>query len=346
MGRHPSVNKNLPLRMRARRRGDTTYYFYDAGGRPRKEIPLGKDYVLAVQQWARLNMSPAPVQITVAWAIGKYLASPDYDQLGPGTRADYKFALDKILEHFGDAPLDQVRPPHLTLYLDKRGKASLHRAQREVAIFGTIFRWAMAHDYCQSNPAATIKRKRLPGRKTIDIEADTMEAVYKEGSQPLKDAMDLAYYIGQRPADVLNLSETNIKDGHLALRQIKTGMPLRIAIVGELAKVIERIQARKKSYPVRALALLVDERGAPMTKAKLRSRFEAARTAAGISGDDFQFRDLRRLAASDLRDQSGLEAAQALLGHTSVVMTEHYTAGRGKKISAIPRKAASNGSAK
>jgi integrase len=336
MGRN-SV-KNLPPRMRARRRGDTTYYFYDAGGKPRKEIPLGKDYVLAVQQWAKLNLSPPPVLITVSWAIGKYLASADYDHLGPGTRADYQFALDKIIEHFGDAPIDQVRPSHITLYMDKRKKDSLHRAQREVAVFGMIFRWAMAHDWCQSNPAAAIKRKRLPGRKAIDIEDDTMEAVYAQASQPLKDAMDLAYYIGQRPADVLKLSETDIKDGHLAIRQNKTGTPLRIAIVGELAKVIERIAARKKSYPVRALALLVDERGSPMTKAKLRSRFEDARTAAGISGKDFQFRDLRRKSASDLRDQVGLEAAQALLGHASVTMTEHYTAGRGRKIRALPVK--------
>lgn len=332
--------------MRARRRGDAIYYFYDAGGKPRKEIPLGKDYVLAVQQWAKLNLAPAPVQITVSWAIGKYLASADYDYLGPGTRADYKFALDKILEHFGDAPLDQVRPSHITLYMDKRGRDSLHRAQREVAVFGMIFRWAMAHDWCRSNPAATIKRKRLPGRKAIDIEDATMEAVYALASQPLKDAMDLAYYIGQRPADVLKLSETDIKDGWLALRQNKTGMPLRFAIAGDLGKVIERIAARKKGYPLRALALLVDERGSPMTKAKLRSRFEEAREAAGISGEDFQFRDLRRKSASDLRDQAGLEAAQAMLGHTSVTMTEHYTGGRGKKISAIPRKAASNGDAK
>jgi integrase len=84
--------------------------------------------------------------------------------------------------------------------------------------------------------------------------------------------------------------------------------------------------------------LLVNERGQKMTRAMLRSRFEAARTAAGISGKDFQFRDLRRKAGTDLRDQIGLDAAQDLLGHSSRAMTEHYTAARGKQISAIPRK--------
>jgi len=49
MGRTPTKNLNLPQHMRARVRGDVTYYFYDTGGTPRKEISLGKDYIKAVQ---------------------------------------------------------------------------------------------------------------------------------------------------------------------------------------------------------------------------------------------------------------------------------------------------------
>ena len=40
--------------MRARRRGSKTYYYYDTGAKPRHEIPLGFDYILAVQEWAKL----------------------------------------------------------------------------------------------------------------------------------------------------------------------------------------------------------------------------------------------------------------------------------------------------
>ena len=102
MGRKPTVNRTLPPRMRARVRGDTTYYLYDTGGKPRREIPLGTDYVLAVQQWAVHHQAAPTVQTTVAWAIGKYLASPQYDDVGAGTQADYKYALDKLLKAFGD----------------------------------------------------------------------------------------------------------------------------------------------------------------------------------------------------------------------------------------------------
>lgn len=338
MGRKPSVNLNLPPRMRARRRGDTTYYFYDTGEKPRRELPLGKDYVLAVQKWATLHMAPAPAAITVAWVIGKYLASPTYTALGAGTQADYKFALDKLIAKFGEAPIDQVRPSHVQAYLELRSTESKHRALREVAVFGRIFRYARAHEWTKNDPIEPIERKRLPGRKHIDITDDMLQAVYDNATQDLRDAIDIAYYISQRPADVLKLRETDIKDGILSLRQNKTSKPIRIAAVAGLAETIERIMARKQSHTVRSLSLLVDERGAAMTKAKLRSRFEKAREAAGIKGSDFQFRDLRRKSGTDVREQAGIEAAQAILGHSSVVMTEHYTGARGRIVSAIPSK--------
>lgn len=339
MGRKPTVNTNLPSRMRARARGGKTYYLYDAGGKPRKEIPLGTDYVLAIQRWAELHQAAPTAQATVAWAIGKYLASPQFDDVSMGTQADYRFALDKLAGAFGDAPLDQVKPSHITLYLDKRSKESRHRALREKAVLSMVYAWAIARDFCTTNPVAAIKTKRLPGRKDIYIEDAVLEAVYAHASPALRDAMDLAFYTGQRPADVLQMAETDIRDGVLVFGQDKTGKPMRIAVAGDLAALVQRMQERKRKFAVRALALLVDERGKPMTRAKLRSRFESARDAAGDIASHFQFRDLRRKAAADLRDQADIFASQALLGHSNVAMTEHYAGGKAKKISAIPRKA-------
>jgi hypothetical protein len=95
----------------------------------------------------------------------------------------------------------------------------------------------------------------------------------------LKDAMDLAYLIGQRPADVLSMSAMNIKDGHSGISpEARLDTPQRIVIAGPLADLLERIDERKAANKVHSLFLLVDERGRKMTKAMLRGRFEAART--------------------------------------------------------------------
>jgi integrase len=324
--------------MRARRRGETVYYYYDTGGKPRHEIPLGTDYITAVQEWAKLHQSQPTAAMTVAWLIGKYLVSPAFNDLGTGTQADYKFALDKIMAAFGDAPIDQVKPSHVVLYIEKRTATSKHRALREKSVLSMLFNWAIEREFAKFNPAGVVKTKRLPGRKHVYISDDMLDAVYTQAPQDLRDAIDLAYYIGQRPADLLTMTLVKIRDGFLEYRQGKTTTPQRIAINDDLGALLKRIEDRKAQYQVHSLYLLVNERGQKMTRAMLRSRFEAARSAAGITGDAFQFRDLRRKSGSDLRDQAGLDAAQDLLGHASQAMTEHYTAARGKKISAIPRK--------
>ncbi|WP_321911493.1 site-specific integrase [Burkholderia cepacia] len=48
--------------------------------------------------------------------------------------------------------------------------------------------------------------------------------------------------------------------------------------------------------------------------------------------EKFQFRDLRAKAGTDKESSGDLREAQALLGHGSVAMTEHYVRKRGRKV--------------
>lgn len=63
------MNMQLPPHMRARRqRSGRTWYYFDTGGTPRKESPLGDDYVLAVQRWSQISLQDAPDLKTVGRA--------------------------------------------------------------------------------------------------------------------------------------------------------------------------------------------------------------------------------------------------------------------------------------
>lgn len=86
---------------------------------------------------------------------------------------------------------------------------------------------------------------------------------------------------------------------------------------------------------MRSTRLVVAEDGIAMTPAMLRSRFDKARKAAGIEKVEFQLRDLRAKAGTDTAELSGdILKARDQLGHTTVVMTEHYIRERrGKKVS-------------
>ena len=134
------------------------------------------------------------------------------------------------------------------------------------------------------------------------------------------DAIDMALLTGQRPADVLKLKRTDIRDGALWIVQNKTGARLGIEITCELAATIARVNER----PRRAISayLIQDENGQPLTQCALRSRFDKARTLAKV---DFQFRDIRAKAATDTGD---LAHSQKLLAHKNREMTEHYVKAR------------------
>lgn len=185
----------------------------------------------------------------------------------------------------------------------------------------------------QPNPCMGIKKNKEKGRDTY-VSDKIYRVVWLVADQPLRDAMDLAYLTEQRPADVLKLEERDIQEGALVIRQNKTGVQVRIEIIGELATTLERIRRRKLSLQVVAMRLLVDENGQPLSYCTLRFRFDRARKVAGVDKASFQFRDLRAKAGTDTEVESGgnIREAQALLGHSSVAMTEHYVRKRGRLV--------------
>jgi hypothetical protein len=51
--------KAMPNFRARKQKSGTTYYYFDTGAKPRKEIPLGSDYRVAVQKWLELSAMPA-----------------------------------------------------------------------------------------------------------------------------------------------------------------------------------------------------------------------------------------------------------------------------------------------
>lgn len=217
-------------------------------------------------------------------------------------------------------PIEQIAPMHIREYLDIRGQTAKVRANREKALFSHIFNKAREWGYtATTNPCQGVKGFKESGRDRY-VSDEEFEKVKAHAHFTVVDAMDLALLTGQRPADVLKIKRTDIRDGALWIVQNKTGARLGIEVTGALASVIERIISR----PRRAISayLVQDEHGQPLSQYALRSRFDKARTAAKVS---FQFRDLRAKAATDTGD---LAHSQKLLAHKNREMTEHYVRSR------------------
>ncbi len=266
------------------------HYYYDHGGKPRREEPLGPDYGLAIQKWADYERSRYAKEklaevITFRYVADRYRAVV-MPTKSPATQACNARELKQLLDFFDDppGPLDAIAPMHVRKYLIHRSSSPV-RANREKALLSHLWNFARDADYTNlANPCAGIKGNKEKARD-VYVDDATYLAFWTAADQPLRDAMDLAYLTGQRPADVLRMQETDVRDGSLELTQAKTGAKLRIGVTGELADLLARISERKRGYAVRAMRLIVDEDGghSPQRSCVAVSIACARRQAGGFS---------------------------------------------------------------
>ncbi|TDV67507.1 hypothetical protein EC915_10336 [Pseudomonas sp. LP_7_YM] len=148
--------------------------------------------------------------------------------------------------------------------------------------------------------------------------------------------MDLAYLSGQRPADTLKAVTTDIAAGFFSVTQGKTDKRLRIrlSINDELTGLgifIEDLLERRRLAGIRGSRLITNASGLRMSMAMMNNRWVEARDKAAsqaiAAGDaalaalirEFQFRDIRPKAASEIEDVS---PASRLLGHSKEKITK------------------------
>ena len=157
--------------------------------------------------------------------------------------------LQNLREYFGSqrfSRIDDIKPLDVRQFLNHRvvnGKGQT-RANREKALLSHL--WNKAREWgCTDlpNPCAGVKGYKEKGRDAY-IENDVYQLVWEAADWPTRDAMDIAYLTGQRPADVLKMNELDYQHGVLLVKQNKTGKKLQIAVSKTLEKVLLRVIAR------------------------------------------------------------------------------------------------------
>lgn len=344
--RPKSNHKDLPPRMLRRVRtlksGKVWEAFYyngrDADGR-RIEIPLGHDLNEAKRKWAELECRDKPAETGLMRYIFDRYERDIIPTKAPRTQKDNRDELKHLRLVFDTAPIDAITPQHIAQYRDRRGATAPVRANREIALLSHIFNQAREWGYtARENPVKGVRKNK---EKPRDFYADdaVWSAVYAQACAELRDAMDLNYLTGQRPADVLRMRFSDIRDGALEVRPNKTqqssGKKLRILLDDpdtgrrtRLGQLVDRIRSRERK--VASLFVVATPAGKSLNQSTLRIRFDNARDQAVqtaiATGDGqlaariraFQFRDIRPKAASE----TDLSHASKLLGHTDKQITK------------------------
>lgn len=326
-------------------------FYFDHGFVSGKRLytPLGRDLPAALRQWAELAGESLGVGQVPTWAdAARRYRIEVLPTLAPATQASYTFALDALDSVFGPVAIEKITANVASEYYDRRKvkridektgkpKGGPVTARNEMAVLSTVFNFARQWGY--TNAANPRQGKKLPkSKRSVYVSDEQYRAIYDKADEILRDAMDLAYLIGQRPSDVLGIRRADIRDGRLEIQPRKTrrssGKRISIEIAGELATVLDRIKERPRT--ITSMLLFQRPNGDAVTLQMIQRRWQDARKAAGIPDGEAQFRDLRAKAATDIDD---LAHAQKLLAHTTRSTTEGYVRGRsGEKVRPLNRK--------
>lgn len=296
-----------------RKRGRAWYY--DAGGKPRKWIPLGTDQATALRRYEQLLAEKNAPPGTVDAMIADYLDSPrnskDGKPLAPGTLKQYRRYRKRLASVFRDNPAT-ITQADIVRYLRTRKSKGV---RNEVGLLSLAFTAWMEEGRLTFNPCFGVRAKLPKSQRLRHLTDAEIDAIVAKAGERLAVAIELAYCIGLRIGDLCALRWSDV---NTIIETQKTGARATIEAAEALSAILDR--ARALQARVGSLYVLCDPRGKPWRPDTLGRHWRAACDTAGVL--DAHFHDLRAAGATELDKRGG--DAQQFLTHKDARTTAGY----------------------
>lgn len=252
---------------------------------------------------------------SVAHTIELYIRSADFSQLAEGTQRDYTRYLKRLDRSVGERAMTALDNAYFHLIRDKL-RGTPVAANHTIAVCRTLCQFAIGRKIIASDPTAGIGKLK-GGDGYLRWSEGDIEAFRKSAEPMMRLALELGLYTGQRLSDVTRLAWTNYDGQRLRLRQQKTGTMLSIPVHPSLKAILDALP--------RTGAMILTTRTGRAFHSRVFSRdFRDARVGAGLP-DGLSFHGLRHTAAARLAELgAGAPEIQAITGHKSLKLVEHY----------------------
>lgn len=265
----------------------------------------------------------------MASLIGLFRESSDFKLTKDRTREEYRRYLDMIDKEFGSMPLSAIDN------IRARGKFKAWRGSMAENPRKADYAWstlarvlsvAKDNGMISTNVCERGGRLYKSDRKENIWDAESIRAMLGVASRPLRVALMLALWTGQRQGDLLKLPWSSYDGSFLRIRQGKTGARVKIPVVGILKEVLDEEAGGKKSTTI-----LTNTRGQSWTSDGFKTSWGKAATKAGVTNRTFH--DLRGTAVTRLA-LAGCEVSEiaAITGHSikdaASILDTHYLGGR------------------
>jgi integrase len=251
------------------------------------------------QALARVQSGERPRTLGDLFAV---YADQGLHELAPKTQRDYKRALaGPLLKVFGHMSIATLRGAHVAQYLETRKRQGKPVAgNRERAALSSCFAWSMRQGYAEHNPCVGVRRNRETPRSRY-VSDEELAALMSAASEPIQDAIGIAYLTGMRRGDLLALTKECAHEDGLHWTEGKRKVARVVLWSDELLFYVRRAMERSQCE-----ALLTRAGAAGWSTDGFVSAWRRTKRKAGVSG--FTFHDLRAKAGSDHEDGRGLLA--------------------------------------
>lgn len=314
--------------------GSKRIYFYAWRGGPMLKgadgMPLRPDQPEFVVAYAEAHKvrKKAPTG-TMFNLIAEYRASSEFQGRAEKTRRDYARYLKILEEEFGTLPIAALE------HRQARGEFKAWRDGMSATPRTADYAWtilarvlAVAKDNGRISVNVCERGGRLYSADRAEIvwTEEAIAAFLAEASAPLRQALTMALWTGQRQGDMLRLSWTAYDGERISLRQAKTRARVTVPAGAPLRSMLDAMKEKRG----RATTILTNTRGEPWTQDGFRSSWGKAATRAGLG--DLHFHDLRGTAVTRLA-LAGCTVPQiaAITGHSQrdaeSILQAHYLGG-------------------
>ena len=205
---------------------------------------------------------------TVADLIELYRASPKFRGLAPKTPYDYEWHLEIIRRWAGDKRPKVIGRKLAQAFYGTMQKATPAKANAAMRVARILFNFARDQELVDANP---FEKPGLVGteprlRIWTPAEIDAMVALADALERPsMGDAILLAYYLGQREGDLLDLTwlqrqaDPRGNGYRIRLRQSKRGAWIDVPLAPRLAARLKATRRRLDEHECKAPQIVVSE---------------------------------------------------------------------------------------
>jgi integrase len=265
---------------------------------------------------------------TVAWLIGAYMQSAEFNALAPVTQDDYRSTLEtRLLPALGPERFDCIQRSHIKIIRDDVAKTlSARTAHKVKQMASRLYSWADEEDLLPPgffNPGLNLKR--LKGKsKSIEIWSQEEVALFlRHCDAAMKTPILIALYTGQRREDIVRFTWADVQGKVCRVRQNKTDEPLTIPLHPILHEHLESMRT-KFGGPI-----LRGADGKPMTPNQLS---QALRRAVGKIDGMPRNRSMHglRYASAGMLEEAGCTVTEisSIIGHRTYQMAIKYASQR------------------